>query len=154
MKEIKNNTGPLRGWKIVDMSRVLGGPYCTQLLGDLGASIVKIEPPQGDETRDWGPPFQEEEAAYFIGINRNKKSIALDMTKPQSKTILLRLLEDAGPSRSKRDRVVQHLLEQLPEPVERSGVGAPRQAGRSRPQALERQDFFKVPAGGFAATGL
>ncbi|MCH8184023.1 MAG: CoA transferase, partial [Proteobacteria bacterium] len=49
--------GPLSGWKIIDLSRVLGGPYCTQFLGDLGARIIKIEPPQGDETRDWGPPF-------------------------------------------------------------------------------------------------
>ena len=91
-----HNTGPLKGWKIIDLSRVLGGPYCTQLLGDLGAEVIKIEPPQGDETRDWGPPFDDiGEAAYFMGVNRNKKSVALDIRAPEGRGILLRLLEDA-----------------------------------------------------------
>jgi len=90
------NTGPLKGWKIVDLSRVLGGPYCTQLLGDLGADVIKVEPPQGDETRDWGPPFDDRgEAAYFMGVNRNKKSLALDVRTDDGKAILLKLLEDA-----------------------------------------------------------
>jgi len=90
------NTGPLKGWKIIDLSRVLGGPYCTQLLGDLGADVIKIEPPQGDETRDWGPPFDDKgEAAYFMGVNRNKKSVALDIRAPEGREILLRLLADA-----------------------------------------------------------
>jgi crotonobetainyl-CoA:carnitine CoA-transferase CaiB-like acyl-CoA transferase len=89
-------TGPLVGWKVIDLSRVLGGPYCTQLLGDLGADVIKIEPPQGDETRDWGPPFDDAgEAAYFMGINRNKKSVALDIRAPEGRDILLRLLGDA-----------------------------------------------------------
>lgn len=87
--------GPLAGWKIVDLSRVLGGPYCTQLLGDLGAEVIKIEPPQGDETREWGPPYTDGEAAYFVGVNRNKKSLALDLSKPEGKAVLLRLLEGA-----------------------------------------------------------
>jgi len=88
--------GPLSGWKIIDMSRVLGGPYCTQLLGDLGADVIKIEPPQGDETRDWGPPFDDAgEAAYFMGVNRNKKSVALDIRAPEGREVLLRLLADA-----------------------------------------------------------
>ena len=52
------------------------GPYCTQMLGDHGAEIIKIEPPQGDEVRDWGPPFHDDDAAYFIGVNRNKRSLA------------------------------------------------------------------------------
>lgn len=89
-------TGPLAGWKIIDLSRVLGGPYCTQLLGDLGADVIKVEPPQGDETRDWGPPFDDAgEAAYFMGVNRNKKSVALDIRAPEGCEILLRLLADA-----------------------------------------------------------
>ncbi len=87
--------GPLAGWKIIDLSRVLGGPYCTQLLGDLGAEVIKIEPPQGDETREWGPPYTDGEAAYFVGVNRNKKSLALDLAKPEGKAVLLRLLEGA-----------------------------------------------------------
>jgi formyl-CoA transferase len=65
------------------------------MLGDHGAEIIKIEPPQGDEVRDWGPPFHDEDAAYFIGVNRNKKSIGLDLRKESGKTVLLRLLEDA-----------------------------------------------------------
>jgi len=56
---------------------VLGGPYCTQILADHGADIVKVEPPAGDETRAWGPPFHGADAAYFLGVNRNKRSIAL-----------------------------------------------------------------------------
>ena len=72
--------GALAGLKVIDLTRVLGGPYCTMILGDHGAEIIKIEPPQGDETRDWGPPFRDEDAAsYFIGVNRNKRSIALDL---------------------------------------------------------------------------
>ncbi|PPR79685.1 MAG: Acetyl-CoA:oxalate CoA-transferase [Alphaproteobacteria bacterium MarineAlpha2_Bin1] len=95
MKKNKNKTnGPIQGIKILDMSRVLGGPYCTQLLGDMGASIIKLEPPQGDETRDWGPPFKNGEAAYFMGVNRNKDSISLDISKPVGKKILYKLLED------------------------------------------------------------
>lgn len=90
--------GPLSGWKIVDLSRVLGGPYCTQFLGDLGARIIKIEPPQGDETRDWGPPFKDGQSAYFSGVNRNKESVALDLSKPAGREVLLRLLEDADAS--------------------------------------------------------
>ena len=70
--------GTLDGIKIIDLTRVLGGPYCTQVLADHGAEVIKIEPPQGDEVRDWGPPFHGEDAAYFIGVNRNKRAMALD----------------------------------------------------------------------------
>ena len=81
--------------KIVDLTRVLGGPYCTMILSDHGAEVIKVEPPQGDEVRDWGPPFHEGDASYFIGVNRNKRAIALDMSKAEGKAILLRLLETA-----------------------------------------------------------
>ncbi len=81
---------------IIDLTRVLGGPYCTQLLGDHGAEVIKIEPPQGDEVRDWGPPFDDEhDASYFIGVNRNKRSLGLDLSKPEGRDVLLRLLERA-----------------------------------------------------------
>ena len=81
---------------IVDLTRVLGGPYCTQLLGDHGAEVIKIEPPQGDEVRDWGPPFDEHrDASYFIGVNRNKRSIGLDLSAPAGRDVLLKLLERA-----------------------------------------------------------
>ena len=85
----------LTGKRIVDLSRVLGGPYCTQILADHGAEVLKIEPPKGDETRDWGPPFHEGDAAYYLGVNRNKRSMGLDLTKEQGREVLLTLLEDA-----------------------------------------------------------
>ncbi|HXP32243.1 MAG TPA: CoA transferase [Stellaceae bacterium] len=87
--------GALSGLRVIDLSRVLGGPYCTQILGDHGADVIKVEPPQGDETRGWGPPFQDGTASYFIGINRNKRGIALDLAKPQGREVLFRLLAGA-----------------------------------------------------------
>jgi formyl-CoA transferase len=91
-----SSKGALAGLKVVDLSRVLGGPFCTQMLGDHGADVIKVEPPQGDETRGWGPPYNEAGlAAYFSGTNRNKRSIALDIRAEDGKKILLRLLEEA-----------------------------------------------------------
>lgn len=91
-----SNSGALSGLKVVDLSRVLGGPFCTQILADHGAEVIKVEPPQGDETRTWGPPFNEDGiSAYFSGANRNKRSIALDVRTDQGKEILLKLLEKA-----------------------------------------------------------
>ncbi len=72
--------GALSGIRVLDFTRVVAGPYCTMLLGDLGAEIVKVEQPErGDDTRSWGPPFLGEESAYFLSINRNKKSVCLDL---------------------------------------------------------------------------
>jgi crotonobetainyl-CoA:carnitine CoA-transferase CaiB-like acyl-CoA transferase len=88
--------GALEGLKVVDLSRVLGGPYCAQMLADHGAEVIKIEPPQGDETRLWGPPFDQEGiSAYFAGINRNKRTVALDLSKNEGRGVLLKLLETA-----------------------------------------------------------
>jgi crotonobetainyl-CoA:carnitine CoA-transferase CaiB-like acyl-CoA transferase len=88
--------GALDGLKVVDLSRVLGGPYCGQMLADHGAEVIKVEPPQGDETRAWGPPFDHEGiSAYFAGINRNKRTIALDLSKPEGRDVLLKLREQA-----------------------------------------------------------
>ncbi len=89
------SAGALAGLKVIDLTRVLGGPYCTMILSDHGADVIKIEPPQGDEVRDWGPPFHEGDASYFIGINRNKRAIALDIGKPEGRQVLLRLLDGA-----------------------------------------------------------
>lgn len=89
------NTGALKGLKVIDLSRVLGGPLAGQILGDHGADVIKIEPPAGDETRAWGPPFQEETASYFMGINRNKRALALDLRHEDGQAVLMRLLEDA-----------------------------------------------------------
>ena len=88
--------GALEGLKVIDLSRVLGGPYCAQMLADHGADVIKVEPPQGDETRLWGPPFDAEGiSAYYSGINRNKRTVALDLSRPEGRTVLLRLLESA-----------------------------------------------------------
>ena len=96
MSEQTTQGGALAGVKVVDCTRVLGGPYCTQLLADHGAEVLKIEPPQGDEVRDWGPPFDDGgDAAYFLGVNRNKRSMGLDLSGEEGKAVLLRLLEDA-----------------------------------------------------------
>jgi crotonobetainyl-CoA:carnitine CoA-transferase CaiB-like acyl-CoA transferase len=94
------SAGALAGIKVIDLTRVLGGPYCTMVLSDHGAEVIKIEPPQGDEVRDWGPPFLDNpdgtrDASYFIGVNRNKRSIGLDLGKPEGKAVLLKLLEGA-----------------------------------------------------------
>ncbi|MBX9594673.1 MAG: CoA transferase [Roseomonas sp.] len=94
-KGLAKSAGALAGLKVIDLTRVLGGPYCTMILSDHGAEVVKIEPPQGDEVRDWGPPFVEGSASYFIGVNRNKRSLALDLGKPEGRAVLLRLLEGA-----------------------------------------------------------
>ena len=86
--------GPLEGIRVLDLTRVLSGPYCTMLLGDLGAEVIKVERPgEGDDTRAFAPPFQGDQAAYFLSINRNKKSITLDMKSERGKGILWRLVE-------------------------------------------------------------
>jgi crotonobetainyl-CoA:carnitine CoA-transferase CaiB-like acyl-CoA transferase len=91
----QRSPGALAGLRVLDLSRVLGGPYCTQILSDHGASVIKVEPPAGDETRGWGPPFVNGTASYFNGVNRNKSDLALDIAKPEGRYIVLRLLGDA-----------------------------------------------------------
>jgi len=87
--------GPLQGLRVVDLTRVLAGPFCTQSLGDLGAEVLKIEPPdRGDETRHF-PPFVAGESHYFLGINRNKKSLIIDLQQPAGAEILRRLVAKA-----------------------------------------------------------
>ena len=92
--------GPLAGLGVVDCSTVLAGPYCTMLLADLGADVVKVEPPEGDATRGWGPPWVGAEAAgtrtaaYYLAVNRNKRSLRLDLRTSPAR-ILRRLLARA-----------------------------------------------------------
>jgi len=92
-------TGPLAGIKVLDLSRILAGPWCTQILGDLGADIIKIEQPgQGDDTRRWGPPFLDDgsqDAAYFLCANRNKQSAAINLADPRGAELIRRLAADA-----------------------------------------------------------
>ena len=89
-------TTPLHGITVLDLTRVLSGPYCTMLLADMGARVVKVEQPgKGDDTRAWGPPFQQGESAYFLSINRNKESITIDLKQPEGRAILERLIARA-----------------------------------------------------------
>jgi crotonobetainyl-CoA:carnitine CoA-transferase CaiB-like acyl-CoA transferase len=91
-----NNDAPLSGTNVVDFTRVLSGPYCTMLLADMGARVIKIEQPRrGDDTRAWGPPFINGESSYFLSINRNKESLTLDLKSLSARTILDSLLERA-----------------------------------------------------------
>jgi len=106
--------GPLHRLKIVDLSRVLAGPYCTMILGDMGAEVIKIESIEmGDETRGWGPPFLEGESAYYLCANRNKQGITLNLKTPQGLEILKKLVSDA-------DVVVQNFK---PGTLDRLGFG-------------------------------
>jgi formyl-CoA transferase len=89
------STGALAGIRVIDASRVLGGPFCGQILADHGADVIKIEPPMGDETRGWGPPFVGDAASYFIGVNRNKRCVPIDMTQALGQELLLRMLGEA-----------------------------------------------------------
>ena len=99
---IPNVTGPLAGIKVLDMSRILAGPTCTQLLGDYGADVIKVEKPgSGDDTRNWGPPFMKDgdgedsnESGYFLASNRNKRSLSLDISKKENVEIIKTLLKD------------------------------------------------------------
>src|SRR3954467_11159583 len=94
MNDVAN--GPLAGTRVVDLTRILAGPLCTMMLGDMGAEVIKVEPPdRGDDTRGWGPPFVAGEAAYFLGVNRNKRSLTPNMAAPAGQKILAGLVEKA-----------------------------------------------------------
>jgi crotonobetainyl-CoA:carnitine CoA-transferase CaiB-like acyl-CoA transferase len=112
--------------RVLDLSRVLAGPYCTMLLADLGADVVKVERPgEGDETRSWGPPYAGGEAAYFLSVNRGKRSVALDLARPEAHEALLRLARGA-------DVVVENFR---PGTAERLGAGYERLA-RENPKLV------------------
>jgi crotonobetainyl-CoA:carnitine CoA-transferase CaiB-like acyl-CoA transferase len=90
--ESSPGTTPLAGVRVADLSRVLAGPYCTMVLADLGADVIKVERPEGgDETRSWGPPFAGGEAAYYLSVNRGKRSCALDLSQPEGRALALEL---------------------------------------------------------------
>lgn len=85
--------GALTGLRVIDLSRVLAGPLCTQTLGDLGAEVIKVERPgEGDDTRNWGPPYAGPLSAYFVGVNRNKRSLTLDLSRDEGRVVLDRLM--------------------------------------------------------------
>ena len=89
--------GPLEGIVVLDLTRVLAGPLCTMMLGDLGADVIKVERAHvGDDTRGWGPPFDARgESAYYLSVNRNKLSVAIDLDDPRDIALLHRLAADA-----------------------------------------------------------
>ena len=90
------NGGALEGLRVLDLTRILAGPLCTQMLGDMGAEVIKVEPPgAGDDTRTWGPPFTGGESAYFLGVNRNKRSLTLNMAVKSGQEILAQLVKKA-----------------------------------------------------------
>lgn len=104
---------PLAGVRVLDLTIALAGPYCTLILGDLGADVVKVEPPEGDQSRGWGPPFVEGESSYFLSVNRNKRSVVLDLKSEQGRRHALELA-------SRADVVVENLR---PGAVARLGLG-------------------------------
>ena len=88
--------GALQGLRVLDLTRILAGPLCTMMLGDMGADVIKVEPPgAGDDTRSWGPPFAEGESAYYLGVNRNKRSITLNMAVKSGQEVLAGLIRKA-----------------------------------------------------------
>src|SRR6185503_10457942 len=111
---IDSNNGPLAGVRVLDLTRVVAGPYCSMFLGDLGADIVKVEQPgMGDDTRGWGPPFAGGESAYYLCINRNKQSLALDLKSQRAVEILRDLAKVA-------DVIIENFR---PGTMERLGLG-------------------------------
>ena len=83
----------LEGIRVLDLSRIIAGPFCSQILGDMGADVIKVEQPgRGDETRTWGPPFANGEAVYFFCVNRNKRSITINLKDPRGLGILRELV--------------------------------------------------------------
>jgi crotonobetainyl-CoA:carnitine CoA-transferase CaiB-like acyl-CoA transferase len=114
--------GPLDGLKVLDLTRILAGPFCTMILGDMGADVVKVENPDGgDDTRRWGPPFVEGESAYFLSVNRSKRSVTLNLKVPRGKALLNDLLTRA-------DVLIENFR---PGAMERLGFGYEAAAARN-----------------------
>ena len=114
-----NGPLPLAGIRVLDFTHALAGPYCTMLLGDLGADVVKVEPPTGDHSRQWGPPFINGESSYFLSVNRNKRSVVLDLKKKESVAVAEELAMASNV-------VVENFK---PGTMERLGLGAKRLQG-------------------------
>ncbi len=131
------NPAPLSGLTILDLSRVLAGPYCTMLAADMGARVIKIEHPKGgDDTRAWGPPFLAGESAYYLSINRNKESVALDFKSPEGREVLASLVARA-------DVLVENFR---PGTLDRIGLGYAEVSAR-------HPNLIYVSISGFGQTG-
>ncbi len=128
---------PLDDLRVLDLSRVLSGPYCTMILGDLGADVIKVERPGvGDDTRGFAPPYQGDQAAYFLSVNRNKRSLTLDFKLPQGQEILWQLLD-------RSDVLVENFR---PGVMDRLGFGYGAVSNR-------RPEIIYCSISGFGATG-
>ena len=132
-----DNSRALDGLTVLDLSRVLSGPYCTMMLADMGARVIKVERPgKGDDTRGWGPPFQKGESAYFLSINRNKESVTLDLKHPEGRRVLDALIARA-------DVLVENFR---PGTLERMGLGY-------KDLSRQRTDLVYCSVSGFGQTG-
>src|ERR1700693_305435 len=90
------SSGPLAGVRVLDLSRILSGPFATMIFADLGADVIKLENPRtGDDTREWAPPYQGDQSAYFLSVNRNKRGVAVDLKTEPGRDIALRLADRA-----------------------------------------------------------
>ncbi len=129
--------GPLEGIRVLDLTRVLAGPYCTMFLGDLGAEVVKVEQPEvGDDTRGWGPPFAGGESAYFLCVNRNKQSVTVDLKSAEGVKLLHRLAREA-------DVLVENFR---PGTMERLGLG-------DKELRVENPNLIYASLSGFGSDG-
>ena len=136
-RRTSDNPGALDGLTVIDLTRVLSGPYCTMMLADMGARVIKVEQPgRGDDTRAWGPPFQNGESAYFLSINRNKESVTLNLKHPEGRRVLDALIERA-------DVLVENFR---PGTLERMGLGY-------ADLAQQRPDLVYCSISGFGQTG-
>lgn len=115
-------SGPLAGLRVLDLSRILAGPFATMVIADLGADVIKLEdPPRGDDTREWVPPYQGDQSAYFLSVNRNKRGIAVDLKSDAGREIAQRLADDA-------DVLVENFR---PGTAARLGLGYPELSARN-----------------------
>ena len=136
-EQTSNTPSALDGITVLDLTRVLSGPYCTMMLADMGARVIKVEPPgKGDDTRGWGPPFQNGESSYFLSINRNKESVTLNLKHPEGRRVLEALIE-------KSDVLVENFR---PGTLDKMGLGY---------EALSKQrpDLVYCSISGFGQTG-
>ena len=136
-KKTPNTPSALDGITVLDLTRVLSGPYCTMMLADMGARVIKVEQPgKGDDTRGWGPPFQNGESAYFLSINRNKESVTLNLKHPEGRRVLDALIE-------KSDVLVENFR---PGTLDKMGLGY-------ETLSKQRPDLVYCSISGFGQTG-
>lgn len=135
--QTSNTPSALDGITVLDLTRVLSGPYCTMMLADMGARVIKVEQPgKGDDTRGWGPPFQNGESAYFLSINRNKESVTLNLKHPEGRRVLDSLIE-------KSDVLVENFR---PGTLDKMGLGY-------ESLSKQRPDLVYCSISGFGQTG-